>query len=64
MAKPVNPAGSDQPDEDMKTFLPAINFTGYPQDKKTEFFAGVESAPVPASYVELLRTKGLVADKA
>lgn len=68
MAKPINPAGSDQPDEstasDMKTFFPTINFTGYPEDKKTEFFAGKESVPVPASYVELLRTKGLVAKKA
>jgi len=68
MAKPVNPAGSDQPehatDVDMKTFFPTINFTGYPQDKKTEFFVGVESVPVPASYLELLRTKGLVATKA
>ncbi len=65
MAKPVNPAGSVQPDEatdgDMKTFFPTINFTGYPEDKKTEFFAGVESVPVSASYLELLRAKGFVA---
>lgn len=68
MAKPVIPAGSDQPDEvdsgEMKTFFPTINFTGYPENRKTEFFAGKESVPVPASYVELLRTKGLVAKKA
>lgn len=68
MAKPTNPAVSDQPDEtstgETKTFFPTISFTGYPDGKKTEFFAGKESVPVPVSYLELLRTKGLVAKKA
>lgn len=44
------------------TFVPAISFTGYP-DGETEvrFFAGRESAPVPAEFIELVQTKGLAA---
>jgi hypothetical protein len=42
------------------TFVPAISFTGYPRGKKTKFTAGEESAPVPAGFLEMVRTKGFV----
>jgi len=45
------------------TFVPAVSFTGFPDDVKTKFTAGVESAPIPADYLELLREKGLVDEK-
>lgn len=43
---------------------PLVDFTGYPDGKKTEFKAGVE-ATVPAEYAAILRGKEpkLVADK-
>ena len=55
-------------DEKLITFVPAITFTGYPQPYKTNrkgalFQAEVESEPVPQSFVDLMREKGLVADK-
>ncbi|MBX5253317.1 hypothetical protein HJC03_23395 [Rhizobium sp. NLR4b] len=49
-------------EERFVTFVPAVSFEGYPEDKKTKFLAGVESVPVPASYLDLLRAKGLVDD--
>lgn len=44
-----------------ETFVPAVSFTGYPDEKTpVEFQAGVESVPVPAAYAALIREKGLV----
>jgi hypothetical protein len=44
-----------------ETFVPAVSFTGYPDGKTpVQFFAGVESAPVPAEFAQLMREKGLV----
>lgn len=46
-----------------ETFIPAVSFTGYPDGKTpVQFIAGVESAPVPAEFAQLMRDKGLVAD--
>lgn len=46
------------------TFIPAIDFLGYPDGKtRIDFKAGKESPPVPADYAALMRKKGLVADK-
>lgn len=55
-------------DEPFTTFIPAVDFTGYPQPYETnkkgvEFKAGVESIPVPESFAQLMREKLLVADK-
>jgi hypothetical protein len=55
-------------DEPFTTFIPAVDFTGYPQPymtnrKGVEFKAGVESTPVPDSFAQLMRDKLLVADK-
>lgn len=45
------------------TFIPAIDFLGYPDGKsRIDFKAGQESPPVPAEYAALMREKGLVAD--
>lgn len=49
---------------DLVTFMPAEDFTGYPFGDPVEFRAGVESAPVPADYLTLLKSKGHVADSA
>jgi hypothetical protein len=38
--------------------IPSSNFTGYPDNVKTRFRAGVE-ADVPFDYAKLLETKGL-----
>jgi hypothetical protein len=47
-----------------ETFIPAVSFTGYPKGKTAvEFVAGVESIPVSPAYAQLMRDKGLVADK-
>lgn len=47
-----------------ETFIPAVSFTGYPSGKApVEFVAGVESIPVSPAYAQLMRDKGLVADK-
>ncbi len=43
------------------TFTPAVDFTGYPFGEKVDFRAGVESSPVPAEYVDLIREKGMLA---
>jgi len=43
---------------DLVTFVPAEDFTGYPDGKKTAFKAGVESQPVPAEFAALMREKG------
>ncbi len=45
-----------------QTFTPTVSFTGYPDDIKTHFTAGVESAPMPADFVELMRAKGLTGE--
>jgi hypothetical protein len=55
-------------DEPFTTFIPAVDFTGYPQPYKTnrkgvEFKKGIESPAVPESFAQLMRDKGLVADK-
>lgn len=50
--------------EKTATFFPSASFTGYPGGEKTKFLAGVESAPVPASYLDVLRAKGLVSETA
>lgn len=42
------------------TFVPDVSFTGYPDGIETKFTAGEESAPMPAEFIELMRTKGLV----
>lgn len=46
----------------MATFIPKVNFTGYPHDDKTgvKFKAGVESDEVPAAFLSLMQEKGLV----
>lgn len=44
-----------------ETIVPAVSFTGYPDGKTpVHFIAGVESAPVPAEFAQLMREKGLV----
>lgn len=43
------------------TFQPAEHFFGYPFGKVVEFKVGVESIPVPAEFVQLMREKGHVA---
>jgi hypothetical protein len=48
------------PAEALVTFVPDVSFTGFPNDIRTKFTAGVESAPIPADYLDLLREKGLV----
>ncbi|MGO8093224.1 hypothetical protein [Rhizobium leguminosarum] len=45
-----------------RTFIPAVSFTGFPNDVKTHFTAGVESAPMPADFIKLMRAKGLTTD--
>jgi hypothetical protein len=51
------------------SFIPAETFTGWPDGfskttrKGVDFVAGVESIPVPQSYLDLMREKELVADK-
>ena len=42
------------------TFVPAVEFTGYPYGHKHLFKAGVTSIPVAESYAVLMREKGLV----
>lgn len=45
------------------TFVPAIDFLGYPDGKtRIDFKAGEESPPVPAEYAALIRSKGLAVD--
>lgn len=49
-------------DQATETFIPAVDFTGYPDGKtKVTFRAGVESIPVPAEFAQLMRKKGHVA---
>lgn len=56
-------------DDKLVTFIPSEDFTGWPNGytpetrKGTAFIKGVESVPVPQSYLELLKSKGHVADK-
>lgn len=50
------------PTEKLVTFTPSVGFTGYPADVKTKFTAGKESVPVPASFLEMVRAKGLVSE--
>lgn len=48
----------------MTTFIPAVTFTGYPDnDHKNPvvFTAGVESVDVSDEYAEIIREKGLIA---
>jgi hypothetical protein len=57
-----------QAEEKMKTFVPAETFTGWPMPYKANrrgvvFLKGVESEPVPVSFIALMRDKGLVAEK-
>jgi len=42
------------------TFVPDIDFVGYPEGDKVTFTADVRSLPVPADYSDLMRQKGLV----
>ncbi|QIO64776.1 hypothetical protein [Rhizobium leguminosarum] len=44
------------------TFIPAVSFTGFPNDVKTHFTAGVESEPMPADFIKLMRAKKLTQD--
>ncbi len=44
-----------------ETFVPAVSFIGYPDGKTpVQFIAGVECAPVPAEFAQLMRAKGLI----
>lgn len=43
----------------MKTVTPKQSFTGYPDNQRTEFVAGVP-VPVSADYAEILLAKGLI----
>lgn len=48
----------------MQTFIPAISFMGYPDGVNAapvDFVAGAESRPVTADYLDLMKSKGLVA---
>ncbi|SER57676.1 hypothetical protein [Rhizobium sp. NFR03] len=52
---------SKKPEEKLVTFTPTESFDGYPDDKtKVRFIAGVESVPVPETYAQLMRDKGLI----
>ena len=42
------------------TFVPAVDFEGYPYGNKHQFKAGEPSIPVQLSYAELMKGKGLV----
>lgn len=42
------------------TFIPAVDFTGYPFGHKHQFQADVTSIPVAESFAELMRDKALV----
>ncbi|MCV9960730.1 hypothetical protein OIU34_02360 [Pararhizobium sp. BT-229] len=48
------------------TFIPAISFTGYPEEdtKPVKFTAGIESVPVPAEFIALVRDKGYIDESA
>jgi hypothetical protein len=48
--------------QQMVGFVPAISFEGYPDEVTRTFYAAGKPAEAPATYVELLRRKGLVAD--
>jgi hypothetical protein len=49
-------------DPDTETFIPAVDFTGYPDGKTAVAFrAGVESIPVSKEFAQLMRDKGYVA---
>jgi hypothetical protein len=51
-------------EEELETVVPKVDFLGFPWGGRgTPFKAGVESAPLRKSYAQLLRDKGLVADK-
>lgn len=44
----------------VSTFVPAVSFTGYPDGKTpVHFTAGVRSSPLPATYIALIKQKGL-----
>lgn len=50
----------------LATCVPLVTFDGYPFDptgSPVRFSAGRESIPVPADYIDLLKSKGLVSDK-
>ena len=42
------------------TFIPAVDFTGFPVNRPVQFKADVTSIPVDESFAELMRDKGLV----
>lgn len=70
VAKKPEPAAKAEPkaDEKLVSFVPSATFTGWPDGysketrKGVEFTAGVDSIPVPQSFADLMREKGLVAD--
>jgi hypothetical protein len=50
-----------EPADEMEVVVPLVSFLGYPDDKTPmDFRAGVKSAPIPAEYAALLRSKKLV----
>lgn len=53
----------EAPAEKLVTFTPSTGFTGYPAGVKTRFTVGKESAPVPASFLEMVRAKGFVQEE-
>jgi hypothetical protein len=57
-------------DDSLVTFIPSANFRGYPfphakmrEREGTNFIKNQKSIPVPQAFVDLMRDKGLVADK-
>lgn len=53
-----------EPADGLEVVVPLVSFLGYPDDKTPmDFRAGVKSAPIPAAYADLLRSKNLVSDK-
>lgn len=60
----ASPAAKTEAAAAMQTFIPAISFMGYPDGVEAapvDFVAGVESRPVTADYLYLMKSKGLVA---
>lgn len=62
MKKPGAVPAEAAPDEEeaKATFFPSVSFSGFPEGKETKFDIGVESVPVPVSYIEKMRAKGFV----
>ena len=58
-------AADDETAPVLETFIPRVNFSGYPFDLVTEvqFNKGVPSVPVSPEYAALIREKGLAAKK-